>query len=757
MADEAGAVAAARKRALEMLPQEMGKRIYNVSIVPRPQQDGTWIYARDVRGRADLGPDGERSASAKGKRFTRVRADGTREPVCDHERLARELSAALEKPMVGDDLPLSDLRTGVDGAFLFTCSGAAWRFDLGGNTLERLPEHAHVKQGELRSPDGRLVAYVENHNVFVRNLETGEVRQLTHDGVRHFDYATVPECNGSYVGARIHGRHAAPAAVWSPDSTRLFTHRTDQRLVRELHVHQFAPEGEALTPVLHTLRYALPGDPHVPEFTLLILGLDGSRVDLDTRPLEMSALQYTPFDAGNPFAWWRADGECVYWLRVPRGCQRTDLCVADTASGQVNTIFSETSSAFMQLDHVARGAGAVLLRGGRFLWLSGRSGWQQLYMGSEQVGSPLRQLTQGQWVVHAIHAVDEDRGIAYVIGSGREPDRHPYYKHLYAVSIDDGAIKLLTPENADHTVTMLPGNAAFVDTHSRVDRAPVTVLRRADGELVTVIEEADIADLVGAGYVFPEPFVAKGADGETDIHGVLIRPANFDPNKRYPVIDYAYGGVHIAIAPTSFAIGPTGHDRMHTAQSLAQLGFVVVSMDGRGTPGRSEAFYHACHRHLGDCAGLYDHVAATKNLAKQFPFVDIERVGMFGFSGGGYGSARALLEYPDFYKVGVASCGDHDNRLYSVEWAERYQGLYDEELYAEQASARLADRLQGKLLLMHGDIDDNVYLHNTMRLVDALIKADRDFDMLILPNRGHGLGGDPYVIRRIWDYFLAHL
>ncbi len=737
-------------RAKEMLPERLRMYAFHLSVIPHFLTSESFWYVQDIRV--------NESEDFGKKQFLQVNCTtGHIRELFDHERMARQLSKLLSKLIDPLYLPITDISQLDSKTITITVEEKCFRCHLFDdecceeNGIDIVAEH------ELVSPDGKWAAYVDNYNLYVRSLETGEKIQITQDGRKDYAYATLPDAYGSKLVDELGGKKLPPMAIWSPDSLQLFTHRTDQRSVRTMYVHQFVPKGDAVPPVLHAMKYALPGDEQVPQLELLVCTVAGTLTTLQTDALEMSALQYTLFDRSLPLAWW-LDDQHVYYLNVPRGTKSTRLCLADTWSGVVRTIYEESADTFMQMDYIVRGKSVHVLKDGRAcIWLSQRSGWNHLYWIDFVQAGQERTLTEGSYVVDAIVKVDEEEGYVYFLANGKEEGLHPYYRQLYRVAFTGGFVERLTPEAADHRVIFAPDLRTFIDTFSRVDLPPTTILREKNGRLLVEIEKADIELLLAHGYQLPEPFHVKARDGETDLYGVLIRPVPFDANKKYPVIDFAYGGVHTTFAPTTFSLTADGRDQMHVAQSLAHLGYVVMMMDGMGTPGRSKSFYDVCYENLQDAAGIADHVAGTQQLAEHYSFIDLNRVGMYGFSGGGYGSVRALLEFPEFYKVAVAGCGDHDNRLYSVEWGERYQGLYHEKIYREQASPLLADRLAGKLLLMHGDSDDNVHMHHTMRMVDAFIEADKDFDLLILPNRGHGLARDPYVIRRIWNYFVHNL
>ncbi|MCL6442900.1 MAG: S9 family peptidase [Alicyclobacillus sp.] len=776
-------------KAEALLPVETPKLAFNLAIRPHwlptvtADEAGneifTWKKAfwfrKDIR----------RDDGQKGKRFVAVNAEtGITLAAFDHARVAQALSQRLRRSstqvaqadameveravakapsdgpeVTADSLPFDTFDWTADGrAIEFTVNGSRYRCTLDTYRCTRLKAAAKVQEHEVPSPDGKWAAFLRGHNLWVRSLETGKAKPLTTDGLKDFDYASRPDFYGAKTVDLIHGRKQKPLVIWSPDSTRLLTHRLDQRRVRKLPVMQYVPEGEYAPAKMHQVRYPLAGDEALPTVAHVVLGLDGSRVEFQQPPLELRNTDplFCPFWQN---IWWDDDGTSIYYIHPTRGYRSTQFFEANAATGAVRIVYEETSDSFMDLDMRFKGGllpdVRVMRKRGVFIWPSQKSGWQHLYLHDLATGEQLQPITEGDWVVRELVAVDEANGWIYFLGSGREPGRDVYLQHLYRVRLDGSDLTLLTPENANHEVHMAPDRSGFVDTYSRVNTAPVSVLRRADGELVCKLAEADIEGLLAAGYQLPEPFVVKADDGETDIYGILIRPADFDPTRRYPIIEYEYGGPQTAIVPHGFPVGPGG-DRTSYSQALAQLGFAVVMMDGRGTPGRSKAFHDAKH-HLGDAAGLVDHVAGLRQLAQQHPWLDMNRVGIFGFSGGGYGSARAILTYPDVYKAAVACCGDHDNRLYDSTWWERYMGLGDFANYPPQDNQSLAGNLKGRLLLMHGDVDDNVHPNLTMRLVNALIEADKEFDMLLLPNRGHALGRDKYVAHRTWAYFLRNL
>ena len=399
----------------------------------------------------------------------------------------------------------------------------------------------------------------------------------------------------------------------------------------------------------------------------------------------------------------------------------------------------------------------IVQNGAELLWSSERDGWNHLYLFDGKTGKLKHQVTQGAWPVRQIVHVDEKNRVVYFTASGREKGRDPYLRHLYRIGLDGSGLRLLTPEDADHLVEMSPTGRYFVDVYSKVNAPPVSVLRRsADGKVVMELEKADVEQLLATGWKFPEPFAAKARDGKTDVYGILFRPTNFDPKKKYPIIENIYSGPHSFNTPKRFPAGRWEIANTFTSQSVAELGFVVIIMDGLGQNHRGKAIRDYQYKNLADC-GLEDRIGALRQLAQRYPYLDASRAGVFGFSAGGYAAVRAMLSHPEFYKVAVASAGNHDHRMDKLSWNELWMGHPIGEHYDKQSNVTDAAKLEGKLLLTYGDLDTNVPPASTLKLVDALMKANKDFDMLVFPNHGHYLDDDPYFVRRRWDYFVENL
>jgi dipeptidyl-peptidase 4 len=503
---------------------------------------------------------------------------------------------------------------------------------------------------------------------------------------------------------------------------------------------QFVPPGQ-LRPKAFTVVYPLPGEV-LPKAQPILFDLQKQkRIDVKVDAIEMQ------FQGGPDFDWF-PDSKSFYYRAEERGEKSIEVRVIDAETGEARSLLRETGKDYVD-------PGETFLRflheSHEFIWSSERDGWNHLYLYDEKTGALKGQITQGPWVVREIIDIDEKARRTYFLASGREKSEDPYLTHLYSVGLDGKNLTLLTPENADHVVSISPDHTHFVDNASRADIPTQSSLRNLkDGSQVRVLEQSDFAELQKSGWKFAEPFHGKAADGTTDLYGLIWRPSNFDPSRKYPIVEMVYTGPQGFFVPKTFS----GTLRIQQ-QTIAELGFITVMVDGRGTTGRSRAFHEFSYRNLG--GSFEDHVAMIKQMAAQYPYMDIDRAGIYGTSAGGYGSAHAMLAFPDFYKVGVSISGDHDARLDKAWWNELYQGYPLGPDYAEQSNVTMAGRLKGHLLLVHGDIDDNVHVVETMRFADALMKANKNFDMLIVPNMYHGEGGNLYLVRRRWDYFVQNL
>jgi dipeptidyl aminopeptidase/acylaminoacyl peptidase len=709
-----------------------------------------------------------------GKTFWRVDANtGKRQTAFDHEAIARALAHATQLPVDPRQLPFDSFEfVGAERALKVALGGKTWICGAVGDCTEAEPVQA--RRDELPSPDGKWAVYLKDNDLWLRSLIRQEERPLTTDGEPHYGYGSLAGSSLMVITLSRQDAARTPVGIWSADSTKFLTHRLDERAVRDLYYLQSVPEDGSVRPVLHSVRFAMPQDKQGPGAQLVVFDVvAGTRTDMKFPPLPVTT--WTPLVDSR--AWWGTDARTVYVLPREIEQKRLRLFAMDTASGEMRLLIEESApKTYIEAGGMpTRPPDIRVLRSGEIIWYSERDDWGHLYLYSSR-GQLKRQLTSGAWRIMRIVRVDEEHRRIYFLGVGRERGEDPYQRHLYAVDLDNSRIHLLTPENADHDLKIYapgyfartreastsPAQAAFapsgryfVETYSRPDLPSTTVLRRKDGTRVAVLATADVTPLQADGFVPPEPFRVLAADGRTSIYGNILRPSRLDPRRKYPVIDAIYPGPQGIRTAKTFMASVFDWDH---AQALAELGFIVVTIDGRGTSFRSKSFHDVGYGNLQDAGGLQDHIAGLRALATRYPYMDLERVGIYGHSGGGYGAARAILNYPEFYKVAIASAGNHDQRAYTLMWGPTYQGPYAEASWAPQINARLAERLQGRLFLIHGDMDDNVHPAMTLQLADALIKANKDFDMLIVPNANHEMSGaEAYFTRRRWDYFVRHL
>jgi len=679
-------------------------------------------------------------ASPSGSEFILVDPErNTSAPAFDQARLAAALSHAAKQDYSAFDLPFSDFEFVNSGKGIrFLIEKAQWNCSL--ETYECQKDSSQTERpNETLSPDKRWAAFVKEHNLYLRDVSTGTVLPLTHDGIAAWDYATPLPSLRLMVDQGSENVQQPAAVFWAPDSSKLVTYRIDSRNSGRFTSLQFVPPDQ-LRPRPFTYVYPLPGEVLAKATPIIFDVQSGKRIDMESASLEL------PFQDGPGFDW-HPDSKSFRYDYDDRGYKAKELRVVDASTGEQQILLREQSDTYVD-------PGETMYRfvegTGEILWTSERDGWNHLYLYSK-TGQLENQITQGAWVVRAIEYVDEKNRRVYFSANGREKNEDPYQTHLYSIGFDGKDLRLLAPEKANHSISVSPDGEYFVDSYSRPDSPGEAVLRRTkDGSEVRVLEKSDATELMKTGWKFPEPFQGKATDATTDLYGLIWRPSNFDPTQKYPIVEFAYTG------PQSFFV-PKDFGAPLRLQSMAELGFIVVMVDGRGTTGRSRAFHQFSYRNLG--GAFEDHVAMIKQMAARYPYMDATRVGIYGTSAGGYGAAHAMLAFPEFYKVGVSTSGDHDARLDKAWWNELYQGYPVQDDYAAQSNVTMANRLQGHLLLEHGDIDDNVHPVETMRFVDALMKANKNFDMLFVPNMFHGESGehDLYLVRRRWDYFVQYL
>lgn len=591
------------------------------------------------------------------------------------------------------------------------------------------------------SPDRRWEAFVRNHNLWLRHTESQEEIQMSYEGCLGDSYQKdVQRARG--VGMQYQ-RNAPPSSLpevtWSPDSRYLVALRTRTVAQRTVYIVESAPRDQ-VQPKLHSYPYLKPGD-DIPVGQPQLFSVDARQ-----RVPVSDTLFNHPWSVGRVH--WKPDASGFMFLYNQRGHQLMRVLFVEAATGAVRIVVDEPCSSFF--DYQGKTCVEYLDETHELIWMSERDGWNHLYLYDTNNGQPKQQITSGQYLVRAVDRVDQDKRQIWFRACGIVPGQDPYFVHHCRVDFDGANLLVLTAGNGTHTVQWSPDRQYLIDTWSRVDAPPRTELRSAaDGAQICLLEEADATEVLATGRPLPEPFVASARDGVTPIHGIIHRPADLDDKQAYPVIESIYAGPHGAHVPKSFRASYGQH-------RLTDLGFIVVQIDGMGTNWRSKAFHDLCWKNLGD-AGFPDRIRWIKAAAKQYPYMDICRVGIYGGSAGGQNALRALLAHGDFYQMAVADCGCHDNRMDKIWWNEQWMGWPVGPHYAEQSNVTQAHRLQGELLLIVGELDRNVDPASTMQVVKALIEADKDFDMLVIPGAGHGAAGTPYGRRRLQDFFVEHL
>ena len=732
----------------------------------------------------------------------------TKRPLFDHEKMAAQLSTLHRKPYDRLNLPFNNVEFTDDRkGFRFNLDSARYEWTLATATLRHIGPATRDSTpvgggrrgggggrfggpgGQNRdfrnfSPDSTAFAFARDHNLYIVEVATGDTIQLTTDGVQYYSFGARDttqqnqqqdddddEQQGQRQGQR--GRNRDPRVRanvnWSQDSRAFSVQRQDTREVKELYLVNVLADPR---PALVSYRYAMPGDPNVSQQELYTF-LRGQR-QLDRLHVEKWKDQRL-FDVH-----WPVDApERIRLVRRDRLQRNLELIEVSMPDQHIRVLLTESvENANLERQNVR-----YVRSGSDFIWWSERTGWGHFYL-YDHNGTLKRPLTAGEWRADGITAVDSVRGAIWFGGYGREAGENPYYRHTYRMNLDGTGLALLDPGETDHSATMSPTQRYFVDNSSRPDVPPRAVLRDAtNGSVVMELAEMDLTRLKELGWQAPERFVVKAADGVTDIYGNMFKPFDFDPERKYPIIASVYPGPQTEQVNSTFSANPV-------QQRLAQLGFIVIQIGNRGgNPRRSNAYQHFSYYNLRDY-GLADKKAGIEQLVARFPFIDIDRVGIYGHSGGGFMTAAAMLlpPYNDFFKVGVSSAGNHDNNVYNQNWSEQYHGLkevrkprtttttdragtgndgqngaedQEEEITFEihiPTNAEIAENLKGRLLLVHGDMDNNVHPAGTVRLADALIRANKRFDFMIMPGKAHGFANyQPYYTRLMFEYFAEHL
>ena len=669
----------------------------------------------------------------KGTEYFLVDADkGLKKPAFDAEKLAKALAKVLDREIKAYELPLRRLIFEKDLKSLsFMVDQKLYTCDLKKYTIQEKesparPDWDRSHWGSSRnelgndpvvSPDSAWEAYIKDYDVYVKRLKDRREFRLSWDG-------TEGEFYSSYL-------------YWSPDSKKILANKFTPGYTRMVHYIESSPEGQ-LQPKHSEIEYAKPGDklPHLKPALFLVEEQKHLPVSDELYPDQFDLSRFE----------WRKDSRAITFEYNQRGHQAYRIVEIEAAKGTPSVLVDEQCETFFH--YSGKRYRYDLNDGEEIIWASERDGWNHLYLYDGATGKVKNQITKGDWLVRGVTFVNEkDRTILFE-ASGREAG-DPYLIHLYRINFDGTGLTHLTPAEGNHQVSFSWDQQFLTDTWSMVDQPPQTVLRNAqDGSVILPLEKSDISPLLETNWKVPEVFTAKGRDGKTDIWGIIVRPSNFDPTKKYPVIEYIYAGPHSSFVPKSFSI--TSH-----LQSMAELGFILVQCDGMGTSNRSKAFHDVCWQNLGD-GGFPDRIAWMKAAAEKYPYMDLEKVGIYGTSAGGQSSTGAVLFHPEFYKVAVSSCGCHDNRMDKIWWNEQWMGYPLGPHYAEASNVDNAYRLEGKLFLMVGEMDDNVDPASTMQVVDALIKANKNFDLLVIPGARHTSGGQ-FGEHKRRDFFVKHL
>ena len=669
----------------------------------------------------------------KGKEYVKVdAASKKRTALFDQQKMAAALTEKAGREINAYNLPLQNCRLNISlDTLRFQLDGKFWAYSIKNNRL--LDEGAIPPRGKERhwmevddekegrpvtSPDGKWTAFIKNDNVYVREVATGKEKQLSQDG-------TLSNYYSSYI-------------QWSPDSKSVVSCRIRPVEKRYVYYVESSPADQA-QPKLHKQEYAKPGDELRFKVPCIFEVESGRRLIPST---ELFSQQY---ELSGPM--WNADSKAITFEYNERGHKVYRVLEMSAVDGSVRTLIEEKEEKYVNYPRIYRN---YLSDGKRIIWSSERDNYNHLYLYDRATGKPLNQITKGEWYVRGVQHVDEANEVIYFSANGMKKGEDPYLIHYYRINFDGSNLVELTPEEGMHQCWYSSDYKYLVDVYSKVDQAPIIVLRDTkNGKIRMQLDKADISALLANGWKAPEVFSAKGRDGKTDMWGVIYRPSNFDPSKKYPVIEYIYSGPGDQYVPKTFS----SYNWWMT--SLAELGFIVVQVDGMTTSFRSKEFEEVCYKNLKD-AGLPDHIAWIKAAAQKYPYMDIDRVGIFGCSAGGQESTGAVLFHPEFYKAAYSACGCHDNRMDKIWWNELWMGYPVDESYSACSNVDNAHLLSRPLMLVVGELDDNVDPASTMQVANALIKANKDFELVVIPGAHHTMGED-FGEHKRYDFFVRHL
>ncbi|MBO3099175.1 S9 family peptidase [Gelidibacter pelagius] len=712
------------QRAVSFMPENLNnKTVFNLytQVYWFKDKSGLWFVDYDKNGKT------YKTLSFKNNKI---------KPLFDHDKLAQSLSKIAENELESGQISLSNIERTKEGYLKFDFESKTYTLDLKTYQLQLKKEEKKEERNEFesKSPDGNWIAYSKDYNLYIKSTTTGQEYQLSHDGKKDYEYATYYGWYDIMEGENAE-RPKHFRANWSKDSKWIAADVVDFRNAEKMYLLDHSIDSLYKSKLLSYYRGS-PGDTTMVHVRPTFFNVE-SKKEVKTHLPKGTHINSVTVE-------WMERSGLLLAEYSERGFQKEFLKLVDLNNETEQTLIEETSETnidnfwYRKLDKKQK-----------VIFLSERSGWRQLYMVDMKTKATTR-LTQGNYYINSVAHTSEDKEEIYFLASGKDLNMNPYHQQLYKVDFK-GNTTLLTPENAHHSVSFSEDGNYFVDNYSTVDKPTKTVLRLAKtGKILAELTSADVSDALGKGWQAPETFQLIAKDGKTTIYGAIWKPTNFDPTKSYPIIDHTYTGPHTQMFPKSF-------DRAFMNQSLAELGFIVMMVDGLGTSGRSKEFHNHSYKNMGN--NLEDHVLAITYLGKKYPWIDSERVGIFGHSAGGFDTGRAMLAFPEVYKVGVASSADHDFRMEKAWWPEMYQGWPVDSTYHKVSNITNAKNLKGKLLLVHGGIDENVNPSATFKLAEALVNADKDFDLLIFPSQRHGYQGkaNKYFTKKRWNYFVEHL
>jgi len=672
----------------------------------------------------------------------------------NHEKLAKTLSKKLNKEIDANALPISNVSFSKNlNTLQFIAFNQKYEYKIKEHTLvQHASKRNSAESNEHVSPNGKLAAYIAHYNLWIRDLDTNKSMQLTFDGKQDYGYATN---NAGWI------KSDGAVLKWSPNSDKIATFQQDARGVGMMYL----TSSNIGHPRLEAWKHPLPGDAEIFTIERVIIHL-GNQPKTVRLKMEKDFQRGTTTDhiAGRNNelldAQWNKKGTKFAFVSGSRDHKIAHLQIADAQTGAVTSVHKEEVTTYYESGVNAENW-KVLFDSNEFIWYSEKTDWGHLYLYDLKTKTLKNEITSGNFIVKQIKSIDEKNRQIYFSAGGKEAG-NPYHNYYYKINFDGTNFTNLTPSKGTHSVTISDDYSLLIDTYSTTTEPPITVLRNGFGEKIMDLEIADISELKEKNWQAPVEFSLKARDGKTDLYGIMCLPSHYNANKKYPVLNYIYPG------PQSGSIGNYGFRPVwRDFQAVAELGFVVVAVDAMGTPMRSKSFHDAYYGNMGD-NGLPDNITAIKQLAQKYKGMDLEKIGIWGHSGGGFASTRAVFTYPEFYDVAVSGAGNHDNRNYEADWGEKWQGLLIEgniegktdgtTNYDNQANQLIAKNLKGKLLITHGSMDNNVPPSNTMLVVEALIKANKDFDMILYPNKRHGYGDmTNYMTRKRWDYFVTHL